>query len=128
MLLINMLSCHCYYVYPRQATTLNLACCPDVKNRSSGAKKNRGFSSRQFWEKTAVLVLKTVAVLLFVTLVVIAWHFIVCQKFQKINLAYKRLITDNENVSMTKVSISFVLCRFGCVKLLLLLWKLHCCY
>jgi len=29
---------------------------------------------------------------------------VICQKFQRINLAYKRLITDNENVSMSKVS------------------------
>jgi len=38
-MLIDMLSCHCYYVYPSYAATVNLACCPDLKSRSSGAKK-----------------------------------------------------------------------------------------
>ena len=38
---------------------------------------------------------------------------VVCQKFQKINLAYKRLITDNENVSLSKVSrFRFIFCDY----------------
>ena len=59
MVLINMLSHHCYYVYPSQAATLNLACCPDIKNHSPDGKK------LQFrFGKTTVSVLKTVTALI----------------------------------------------------------------
>jgi len=59
-----MLSRHCYYVCPSWAATVNLACCPDLKSRSSGTKKMR-FRFPLVLRKNAVLVsvLKTVTAL-----------------------------------------------------------------
>ena len=57
------------------------------------------------WQNIVDILCQISRALFFISSVydVLKW-LLFLQKFQKINLAYKRLITDNENVSMTKVS------------------------